>query len=134
MKGLITIAALLFFVTAQAQTVENQVRPFSNYTEHSGLIFVSGQIGNQEAGFKEEVRQAIRNVEQILKEAGSSLEKVVSVTVYLKNIKQINEFNSIYSEYFRAPFPVRTCVAVKDLVRHANLEISVIAGKQEWRP
>jgi 2-iminobutanoate/2-iminopropanoate deaminase len=53
---------------------------------------------------------------------------VLSVTVYLKDIKQFEEFNQVYQRYFHAPFPARTCVAVKELVMGASVEISVIAS------
>ena len=120
-------------MTAHGQTT-GQTKPFSNYTAHHGLIFVSGQIGvtskdHEGVGFNEEVNQALKNVDAILKQAGTSLTEVISVTVYLRNFSQFDEFNSIYKQYFRSPYPARTCVAVSDLVNNANIEISVIAGK-----
>jgi 2-iminobutanoate/2-iminopropanoate deaminase len=129
MKGLITIAALFIFEIAHAQTVTDQPKPFSAYRAYSGLVFVSGQIGSPEAGFSKEVHQAIRNVSEILRQAGTSLDSVLSVTVYLRNLQQFDEFNSIYREYFHAPFPARTCIAVSDLVQKANVEISVVARR-----
>ncbi|SDH19061.1 2-iminobutanoate/2-iminopropanoate deaminase [Chitinophaga filiformis] len=117
-----------------AITVHGQTKPFSRYREHNGLVFVSGQIGvtskdHQGVGFNEEVNQALKNVSAILKEAGTSLSQVVSVTVHLRNLSQFEEFNSIYKQYFHPPYPARTCVTVSDLVNNANIEISVIAGK-----
>ncbi|WP_158085385.1 RidA family protein [Niastella vici] len=130
MKKLITIAVMgLLIMTAYAQTDNAGSKPFSNYTEYKGLVFVAGQIGNADAGFSEEVRQALNNVNAILKQAGTSMKKVLNVTVYLRNMQQIDEFNSIYQIYFQAPYPARTCVAVSDLVKRANVEISVIAVK-----
>ena len=120
---------LLLITTAYAQTDNAGSKPFSNYTEYKGLVFVAGQIGNADAGFSEEVRQALNNVNAILKQAGTSMKKVLNVTVYLRNMQQIDEFNSIYQIYFQAPYPARTCVAVSDLVKRANVEISVIAVK-----
>jgi 2-iminobutanoate/2-iminopropanoate deaminase len=117
-----TIFALLLCIAAYGQ------RPFSNFTEHNGLIFVSGQIG-KDTSFQAEVHRTLRNVSAVLKEAGSSLTEVVNVTVYLRSLSQFAEFNSIYVQYFRAPFPARTCVAVVDLVQGADIEISVIAKK-----
>jgi len=120
----------LFITTASAQTGNAGPKPFNNYTEYNGLVFVSGQIGNGgEAGFKEELRQALDNVSAILKQAGTSMKKVLNVTVYLRSMQQIDEFNSIYRTYFQAPYPARTCVAVSDLVKKANVEISVVAAK-----
>ena len=62
-------------------------------TEYKGLVILSGQIGNADAGFNEEVHQALNNVSAILKQAGRSMKKVLNVTVYLRNIQQIDEFN-----------------------------------------
>jgi 2-iminobutanoate/2-iminopropanoate deaminase len=129
MKVKLIFVLLLFSASAHAQTNSVQSKPFSNYTEYKGLIFVSGQIGNPDAGFNEEVHQAFRNVSEKLKQAGSSMKQVLSVTVYLRALRQIDEFNNIYRSYFQDPFPARTCVAVSDLVQHANVEISVIAHK-----
>lgn len=123
------VVLLLLFASAHAQTNSVQSKPFSNYTEYKGLIFVSGQIGNADAGFNEEVHQAFRNVNEKLKRAGSSMKQVLSVTVYLRALRQMDEFNNIYRSYFQNPFPARTCVAVSDLVQRGNVEISVIAYK-----
>ncbi|MCS3794706.1 RidA family protein [Niastella sp. OAS944] len=130
MKKIITIAAMLLFITTVSAQTNNVVsKPFSNYTEYKGLVFVSGQIGNTDAGFSEEIHQALQNVSAMLKQAGTSMKKVLNVTVYLRNIQQIDEFNSIYRTYFQPPYPARTCIAVSDLVRKANVEISVVAAK-----
>ena len=120
---------LLFITTVSAQTNNVVSKPFSNYTEYKGLVFVSGQIGNTDAGFSEEIYQALQNVSAMLKQAGTSMKKVLNVTVYLRNIQQIDEFNSIYRTYFQPPYPARTCIAVSDLVKKANVEISVVAAK-----
>lgn len=131
----LTISSIisLLAMTAHGQTTD-QTKPFSNYMEHNGLVFVSGQIGvtskdHQGVGFNEEVNQALKNVSVILKQAGISLTQVISVTVYLRSLDQFDEFNNIYRQYFHSPYPARTCVAVSDLVNNANIEISVVAGK-----
>lgn len=56
---------LLFIMTAYAQTDNAGPKPFSNYTEYKGLVILSGQIGNADAGFNEEVHQALNNVRAI---------------------------------------------------------------------
>lgn len=130
MKKIGLIVALSVLVTAaHAQKNSIQSTPYSNFIAYNGLIFVSGQIGNADAGFTKEVHQALSNVKDKLKQAGSSMKQVLSVTVYLRNIKQLDEFNNIYRSYFQYPFPARTCIAVSDLVQGANVEISVIANK-----
>jgi 2-iminobutanoate/2-iminopropanoate deaminase len=131
-----TISSILslFAITAQGQTTGVQAKPFSDYTVRNGLVFVSGQIGttsedHKSVAFNEEVNQALKNVSAILKQAGTSLTQVISVTVYLRDLSHFEEFNSIYRQYFHTPYPARTCIAVSDLVKNANIEISVIAGK-----
>lgn len=124
MKTIACIMVLsVFFTAAHAQKM------YSNFTAYKELIFVSGQIGNAKDGFAKEVQQALSHVNDQLKQAGSSMKQVLNVTVYLRNIKQLEEFNNIYSGYFQYPFPARTCIAVSDLVQGANVEISVIAHK-----
>ncbi|MVT10203.1 hypothetical protein GO493_18170 [Chitinophaga sp. ysch24] len=53
------------------------------------MVFVSGQIGNGDAGFNEELRQALDNISAILKQAGTSMKKVLNVTVYLQSMQQL---------------------------------------------
>ena len=129
MKIGIFVALSVLVTTAHAQKNSIEAKPYSSSTAYKGLIFVSGQIGNADAGFTKEVHQALSNVNDKLKQAGSSMKQVLSVTVYLRNIKQLDEFNNVYRSYFQYPFPARTCIAVSDLVQGANVEISVIANK-----
>ena len=105
---------------------------FSNYRDVSGMVYVSGQIGtsaDKELSFEEEANAALKNVNTILSQSGTTMSKVVNVTVYLSDSRLFDAFNDIYSHYFKTPYPARTCVIVKDLVQHARVEISVIAEK-----
>jgi 2-iminobutanoate/2-iminopropanoate deaminase len=128
--------ALCAIQTVFAQQPVKVVKPFSDVVASNGLVFVSGQLGintltKDKHSFSDEVRGAIKNVDMILKKNGLSLENAVSVTVYLKEAAQFSVFNQVYLSYFTPPFPARTCVIVKDLVQHANIEISVIASSKE---
>lgn len=123
MKIMIVIILLFCSVTVYGQ------KPFSNFRAHNGLVFVSGQTG-KDTTFNAEVHHTLRNVSEVLKQAGSSMAQVISVTVYLRSLGQFAEFNSIYIQYFHAPFPARTCVAVADLVGDADIEVSVVAQKE----
>jgi 2-iminobutanoate/2-iminopropanoate deaminase len=110
------------------------VTPYSNFIASENLVFLSGQIGTSSANeghkdFSSEVRNTIENISNNLKQAGTSLDKVISVTVYLTDIRQFKEFNDTYLEYFNAPYPVRTCVGVKELVLNSSIEITVIAER-----
>ncbi|MDJ1470701.1 RidA family protein [Cytophagaceae bacterium DM2B3-1] len=135
-KVILLVFTTFVFYPSFAQ-VSNRTKPaFSSYVVQNGLVFVSGQIGLSHkkelpnSNFSLEVRQSIENVESVLKEAGLTLEQVVSTTVYLTDIKQYEEFNKVYQQYFHAPFPARTCIAVKELVMGASVEISVVASEK----
>ena len=79
-------------------------------------------------GFEPEMRQAFANAQGVLKAAGMDFSDVVSVTVYLADIKDFPQMNQIYREHFKAePLPTRSTVAVKDLVRGARMEITMTA-------
>ncbi len=133
-KTMLLIFSCLGFAPSFAQESGRTQPPFSPSVGHDGLLFVSGQIGLSKDNklpngtFSAEASQSIENVQSVLKEAGLTLKDVLSVTVYLKDIKQFEEFNQVYQRYFHAPFPARTCVAVKELVMGASVEISVIAS------
>lgn len=131
--GIILLIFVLAGSSVFAQTPVKPVRPFSNYRIAGGLVFVSGQIGVSgliagKSSFTDEVHACIKKVSSVLNETGLPLKNTVSITVYLKNIEQFNEFNEVYLKYFKAPFPTRTCVIVKDLVQNSNIEISAVAS------
>jgi 2-iminobutanoate/2-iminopropanoate deaminase len=116
-----------------AQQSAKAKKPFRDAVQAGGLLFVSGQLGlnsfvRGRDSFSDEVRNTLENVKRILRTNGLSLKHVVNVTVYLKKPEQFDVFNEIYLQYFSEPFPARTCVIVKDLVQHANIEISVVAN------
>ena len=98
------------------------------------LIFASGQIplvpetgAMAEGGIKEQARQALKNVENLLTAAGSGLDKVVKTTCFLNNISDFADFNSVYAEFFKENPPARSCVGGIDLPKGALCEIEVIA-------
>jgi len=98
----------------------------------NGFVFLSGQIpikdGQVYKGeFKEQVRIVLENAKKILEAAGSSLEKVVKVTVFVKNMDRFGELNEVYSEYFKPPYPARAVVEVSRLPKDVDVEIEMIA-------
>jgi 2-iminobutanoate/2-iminopropanoate deaminase len=138
-NSLILIALTFFCLQTFAQQPTTAKKPYSDAMKAGGLLFVSGQLGlnsfvQGKDDFRDEVRNAIGNVEMILKERGLSLKHVINVTVYLKKPAQFDVFNEVYMQYFSEPFPARTCVIVKDLVQNANIEISVIASTRRKPP
>jgi 2-aminophenol/2-amino-5-chlorophenol 1,6-dioxygenase alpha subunit len=112
------------------------VGPYPHARKVGDLLFLSG-IGPRKprtgevpaGGIEVQTRAAIENVKAILEEAGSSIEKVLDVTVYLTNLKSdFDAFNRVYAEYFARVQPTRTTVGVDSLPTPISVELKVIAG------
>ena len=108
--------------------------PYSQAIIHNGLIYISGQgaIDPQTNQVKpgtieEESELALENIRIILEEAGSSLNKILQVTVYLLDIKEYSRFNEFYKRYFQADLPARSCIQAAKLPFGIRVEINAIA-------
>jgi 2-iminobutanoate/2-iminopropanoate deaminase len=91
-----------------------------------------GPVASDGSGIKhgtiqEEARLALQNVQRVLEDAGSSLDKVVKVTAYLANMDHFAAFNEVYKEFFRADFPARTCIQAGRLPADIQVEVDAIA-------
>ena len=118
-------------VTDQAPRTKS---PLSQAIKASGFVFVSGQIGLDPAtgqlvdgGIAAQTEQTLRNIEAVLKAAGSDLSQVVKATVYLADLDERDEMNQVYSRFFSDQPPARAAVQVSRLVLGARVEIAVIA-------
>ena len=112
------------------------IGPYSQAIEANGMVFVSGQLpvdpatsNFAEGGIKELTRQSLTNMQAILKEAGLTLDNVVKTTVFLADMADFAEMNEVYAEFFSAPFPARSAVAVKTLPKGARVEVECIAAR-----
>jgi 2-iminobutanoate/2-iminopropanoate deaminase len=99
-----------------------------------GTLYVSGQAGEDKNGkipasFEAEVKQALDNIDLVLKTAGMSASDVVSVQAYLTDGALFQRFNTVYTAYFKDPRPTRTTVVVAKLVGDGHIEITVTARK-----
>jgi len=110
------------------------IGPYSQAVCVNGWLYISGQIPIDpatgrliEGSFKDQVKRALENAKAILEAAGGSLESVVKVTVYLKDMSKFQEFNEVYSEYFKQAPPARSVVGVSSLPRNAELMIDLVA-------
>lgn len=110
------------------------IGPYSQAIQVGNFVFASGQIpidpatgSFAEGGIKEQTRQSLNNVNAILKEAGLTLANVVKTTVFLADIADFADMNSVYAEFFSEPYPARSAVAVKSLPKGALVEIEVVA-------
>ena len=108
--------------------------PYSQATIHNGLIYTSGQGAidpktNQISlgTIEEESKLAMENLRIILEEAGSSLDKVLKVTVHLLDMREYGRFNEVYKKFFEKNLPARTCVQAAKLPFGVRVEIDVIA-------
>lgn len=118
---------------------ENAPAPIGPYNQSvmaGNLLFVSGQIaidpktGNIEAkDAAAETTQVMKNIEAILTQAGLTFEHVVKTTIFLSDMSLFAIVNEVYGKYFSGNFPARETVAVKELPKKVNIEISVIAAK-----
>ena len=109
------------------------VGPYSQAIRAGDFLFISGQIPLNpqsrkiEGNIKEQTERVIKNIEAILKAENSSLEDVVKVTVYLKDLKEFGEMNEIYEKYFGNSKPARVTVEVSGLPKNARIEMDAIA-------
>ena len=111
------------------------IGPYSQAIAANGFLFISGKLtidpatGNfVEGGIRELTRQSLENVKSILAEAGLTLADVVKTTVFLADMSDFAAMNEVYAEYFTAPAPARSAVAVKTLPKGGLVEIEVIAA------
>ena len=110
------------------------IGPYSQAVQTGNLLFISGQLpinpttGEMPSDIKEQTRQAIKNLEAILAEAGGSLNNVVKSTVLLADMSLFGPMNEVYGEMFKAVYPARAAFAVKELPKQALVEIEVVAA------
>jgi 2-iminobutanoate/2-iminopropanoate deaminase len=112
------------------------IGPYNQATVFNGLVFVSGQIallpGTDKIvldDIEAETHQVLKNVQAVLEAAGSSLDKVLKASVFVKDINMFGRINAIYGLYFKPEnAPARELVQVAELPKFVNVEISVIAS------
>jgi 2-iminobutanoate/2-iminopropanoate deaminase len=109
--------------------------PYNNGIVAGNTLYVAGQQGDDEnseiktRGIGAETKGTLENLARIVKAAGFDLKDVVSVTVYLADIKEFEEMNKVYRAYMPEPKPTRTTVQVAHLFNDARIELSAIAVK-----
>lgn len=108
--------------------------PYSPAIVEAGLVFVSGQgpldprTGEYLKGdITSETRQVFENIKSILEAAGTSMENVLKVNVYLRDINDFGAMNEVYKTYFSQPFPARTTIQAGALPRGFAVEIECVA-------
>ncbi|GAA0859403.1 MULTISPECIES: RidA family protein [Clostridium] len=107
--------------------------PYSQAIKIGDMIFTSGQIPiNPETKelvteIKKATKQSLTNIKNILEEAGTSMNKVVKTTVFVKDLNDFAAVNEVYATFFEGEPPARSCVQVAKLPLDAPVEIEVIA-------
>jgi 2-iminobutanoate/2-iminopropanoate deaminase len=110
------------------------VGPYSHAVAAGPFLFVSGQGPMKKDGsgvargtIEEESRVTLVNLRDVLEDAGSSLDRVVKVNVYLADMNHFGRFNEVYKEFFTKDFPARTCIQAGRLPMDIQVEIEAIA-------
>jgi 2-iminobutanoate/2-iminopropanoate deaminase len=108
--------------------------PYSAGIRVGNMVYTAGQVGIDPVvgdivagGIEAETRQALRNVQAVLKAAGSSLDRVVKTTVFLQDMNEFSRMNAVYAEFFKEKPPARSTVQVGALPKGAAVEIEAVA-------
>ena len=120
--------------TVATDKAPKAIGPYEQAIKVGEFVYTAGQIpidpktGNfVEGGVAAQTRQVLENLKCVLEAAGSSLDRVVKATVFLKNIADFAAMNEVYAEYLGKTKPTRSTVAVAELPRGALIEIDFVA-------
>ena len=114
-----------------------KVGPFSHAVRAGDFLFITGQMPTLKNNnsklvsdrIEDQTHQVMKNLIDVLKGCGSSLDKVIFARVYLVNFQDFDKMNKVYSSYFsKDKLPARTCIGVTGLAVGASVEIDFIAG------
>ena len=120
--------------TVSTTNAPGAIGPYSQAIKAGGMVFCSGQIPIDPATgefvsdvVSEQTDQVLKNLSEVLKAAGSSLDQVVKTTVFLADMGDFAEMNEVYGRYFSGNKPARATVQAARLPRDAKVEIDCIA-------
>lgn len=111
------------------------IGPYAQAVEYGDLVFTSGQIpltkegALAEGGIEEQTRQVFQNLQAVLQAAGTDLQKVLKVTVFLQDMNHFSIVNDIYADRFGEHKPARSAVEVSRLPKDVLIEIEAVAAK-----
>ncbi|MGQ4892478.1 MAG: RidA family protein [Candidatus Njordarchaeia archaeon] len=112
------------------------IGPYSQAVKVDRFLFLSGQIPIEpetnevvKGEIEDQTKRVLDNIKAVLEAAGFTINDVVKVTVFLKDLNLFNKFNEVYGEYFKDKPPARTTVEVSNLPKGVLLEIDAIAYK-----
>lgn len=117
-----------------ANNAPKAVGPYSQAIKIQNLVFTSGQIPIDPAtgdivdgGIENQAKQVLENLNAVLIEAGTGFDSVIKTTVYIKDMNDFVLVNKIYGQYFKEPYPARSCVEVARLPKDVSIEIEAVA-------
>lgn len=123
--------------TVATEKAPKALGPYSQGYVHNGVLYTAGQIAiNPEVNDVEattieaQTEQVCKNLGEVLKEAGTSFDKVLKTTCFLADMSDFAAFNEVYGKYFTSK-PARSCVAVKTLPKGVLCEVELIAAVEE---
>ena len=117
----------------QSQRAPAAIGPYSQAIQAGHILFASGQLGldpqsgKLQEGVEAQARQALTNIQAVLQEAGSSIDRVVKTTIFLADMADFAKVNAVYGEVFQQEPPARSTVQVAALPLGGRVEIEVIA-------
>lgn len=108
--------------------------PFCQATVGNGMVFTSGAMPLDPAdgslipgGVGEQTKQTLDNLKSVLEAAGSSMQRILQITIYLTDMDSFDEMNLVYGTYFAEEFPARVTVGVASLAKDAMVEMQAVA-------
>ncbi len=117
----------------KASKAPAEIGAYSNAILTGNMVFVSGQLpvdpvtGIIPDSIQAQTEQVIKNVKNILADAGATLDNVVKTTVYLSEMYLFSEMNAVYAKEFSQPYPARSSMSVKELPQNALISLDVVA-------
>ena len=121
--------------TIHTDKAPQAIGTYSQAVNHQGMVFVSGQIpldpGSMEmvtGGIEPQIRRVFENLSAVCTAAGGSLDDIVKLTVFLTDMGNFPQVNTIMEQYFSAPYPARAAVGVAALPKGAEVEMDAILG------
>ena len=121
-------------VVITSKKAPQPIGPYSVAIQTGLLVFTSGQLGLEPAsgnlvpgGVEAETRQVLTNLQHVLEDSGSGLDRAIKTTVFLKDMADFQKMNAIYGEFFQKNPPARSTVQVAALPKGGTVEIEVIA-------
>ncbi len=111
------------------------VGTYSQGVEHNGVYYYSGQIGinpetsNLEEGFDNQIKQIMKNIDGLLESCDITRSHIIKTSIFVTDLNNFSKVNAAYVDFFKEPYPARSCIQVPALPKGALVEIEVIAAK-----